>query len=172
MHCCILKCTFPPYISIYRARDLVLRFIEPILEEFNYVPPDKEVQDYIVKYFGSDCSFTREIKTPMYLSEDQAIKTACVRAEWKPFDSTQKLDKKEKKSLKRRRCDSSTECAICLYECEDGVRLNCEHDFCYKCIKQWLSIKRTCPVCDADVNFEKRKRRKRLTLRGKNKVSI
>ena len=52
MHCCILKCTFPPYISIYRARDLVIRFIEPILEEFNYVPPDKEVQDYIVKYFG------------------------------------------------------------------------------------------------------------------------
>ena len=50
MHCCILKCTFPPFISIYRARDLVFRFVEPILEEFNYIPPDKEVQDFIVNF--------------------------------------------------------------------------------------------------------------------------
>ena len=172
MHCCILKCTFPQYISSYRAREMVVDFVEPVLEEFNYLPPEKEVQDYIVKYFGSDCSLTKEIKTCMYLSEAQAIKSACVRAEWKPFDSTQKLDKKEKKSLKRRRCDSSMECAICLYECEDSVRLNCDHDFCYKCIKQWLSIKRKCPVCDADVNFEKHKQRKRLKLPCKSTVSI
>ena len=44
MHCCILKCIFPPYISTYRARDLVTGFVEPILHEFDYVPLEDEVQ--------------------------------------------------------------------------------------------------------------------------------
>ncbi len=172
MHCCILKCSFPPYISTYRARDLVTGFVEPILHEFNYVPLENEVQKDIINYFGSDLDYIKEINIPIYINDTQAVKTACIRAEWKPLDITKKLCKKEKKSLKRQRCDSSTDCAICLYECVDNVRLECEHDFCYKCIKKWLSIKRTCPVCDAKVNFETHKRRKRLKLRGRNKGSI
>jgi hypothetical protein len=158
-------------MSTYRAREMAIAFIEPVLHEFNYIPPDAEIQGQIINFFGTDVSMTKEVNIPVYVSEAQAIKTACVRAEWKPFDITQKLDKKEKKSLKRQRCDSSTDCAICLYECVDNVRLECEHDFCYKCIKKWLSIKRTCPVCDAKVSFETHKRRKRLRLRGRNKES-
>ncbi len=115
MHCCILKCNFPPYISTYRARDLVTGFVEPILHEFNYVPLENEVQKDIIKYFGSDLDYIKEINIPIYINDTQAVKTACIRAEWKTLDITKKLCKKEKKSLKRQRCDSSTVCAICLY---------------------------------------------------------
>ena len=160
MHCCILKCTFQ-HLSTYRAQ--CNRIYWQVLHEFNYVPPDK-IQGQIIKFLEPMCPWQRKwIYLCMY--RRQTIKATCVRAEWKPFDVAKAA--KKKKSLKHKQYDSSTDCAICLYECVDNVRLECEHDFCYKCIKKWLSIKRTCPVCDAKVSFETHKQRKRLRLRRK-----
>lgn len=44
-------------------------------------------------------------------------------------------------------------CALCLEDYEDGEELRelkCEHRYHSECIDEWLSHKRSCPVCNAD----------------------
>jgi hypothetical protein len=44
-------------------------------------------------------------------------------------------------------------CALCLEDYEEGAELRelkCEHRYHSECIDEWLTHKRTCPVCNAD----------------------
>ncbi|XP_025417843.1 uncharacterized RING finger protein T02C1.1-like isoform X2 [Sipha flava] len=43
--------------------------------------------------------------------------------------------------------DSDFTCSICLDTFKKPSVLECKHVFCYKCLKDWLSTKRTCPMC-------------------------
>lgn len=39
-------------------------------------------------------------------------------------------------------------CPICLLRCSNPTySKECSHTYCYKCIKKWCKIRRTCPVC-------------------------
>lgn len=43
--------------------------------------------------------------------------------------------------------DEELICSICHGVLENPVKtINCEHDFCKKCINRWLSMNSTCPV--------------------------
>ena len=47
-----------------------------------------------------------------------------------------------------------TTCSICLSDMErteNRCMLGCEHVFHDRCIKKWLKVKKTCPVCKCDV---------------------
>lgn len=43
-------------------------------------------------------------------------------------------------------------CAICLDEILRGVMTPCAHYFCIKCLEKWLPIRRTCPLCNRQMN--------------------
>ena len=39
-------------------------------------------------------------------------------------------------------------CSVCQEQPTDKIKLiDCTHEFCDKCIKQWLQIKQNCPNC-------------------------
>ncbi|KAG0463657.1 hypothetical protein HPP92_019726 [Vanilla planifolia] len=72
------------------------------------------------------------------LSEDNIARCLCLtRLSW-----CQKQDEEEEERT----------CVICLEEYEDGQSigmLGCRHEFHGSCIKKWLHIKNSCPVCKA-----------------------
>ena len=39
------------------------------------------------------------------------------------------------------------ECSICLEECENYIKLNCNHIYHYECISKWIKSSTTCPLC-------------------------
>lgn len=47
------------------------------------------------------------------------------------------------------------ECAVCYETCNKPKHLNCGHDFCTSCIKEWFlrSEERGCPMCRRPINF-------------------
>ena len=45
-------------------------------------------------------------------------------------------------------------CSICMVEYEEGEEIRvlpCTHEFHVECVDRWLTMKRTCPLCRADV---------------------
>lgn len=42
--------------------------------------------------------------------------------------------------------DDELLCQICASVLQDAVETPCEHFFCMACIKNWLSIKKICPI--------------------------
>jgi len=164
MHCCIITCNIPSDMPMHIGRHIMRSHVQPVLEEFGYVLPDDDLQQKLNRIYNG-C--TKECSLSVFLTDDEAIKTASVRAEWKPLDTTVALDKTERKALrkmsKRKRSSEShtPECHICLYTCKTTTTLECDHSFCYKCIKKWCGIKRSCPVCDTEINVAKYMREKR-----------
>ena len=66
--------------------------------------------------------------------------------EYKKNQEKTKLTPSEIKSLKVTR--KQFECSICLNKRTRGVKLNCSHTFCKKCITTWLSDHvNNCPLC-------------------------
>lgn len=52
------------------------------------------------------------------------------------------------------RPDADTRCAVCqesMSRDTDAVQLLCSHAFCRGCIREWLKLRRTCPVCVVDL---------------------
>ena len=52
------------------------------------------------------------------------------------------------------RTDAETRCAVCQEEMVRetvAVQLLCSHAFCRGCIREWLKLRRTCPVCVVDL---------------------
>ena len=44
------------------------------------------------------------------------------------------------------------ECPICLCKKKRPIIIyNCQHIFCYKCIKQWTKINNICPLCKSNI---------------------
>jgi hypothetical protein len=166
MHCCIITCKIPQDMSFYTGKHLMRSFVYPTLEEFGYVLPEGDLQEKVNRRY-QDC--TKECSLSIFLEDEEAIKTASVRAEWKPLDTTMELDGQERKALrrmsrKRPRSESSEPCHICLEPCDRPTTIECEHTFCYDCIKKWMGIKRQCPVCDEPISVEKYVRKKRLKI--------
>lgn len=48
--------------------------------------------------------------------------------------------------------DECTSCAICLGDVQDTARIECMHQFCSSCIKQWAAVTNTCPLCKVKFN--------------------
>lgn len=45
-------------------------------------------------------------------------------------------------------------CPICLKQVMSPINPNnCRHIFCKYCLKKWLSIKKSCPMCRKNVDF-------------------
>lgn len=166
MHCCIITCKIPLDMPSYYGRQLIRSLVYPTLEEFGYVLPEGDLQEKIDRRY--DMEHTKECSFSIFLEDEEAMKTASIRAEWKPLDTTMKLDSDERKALRRmskkRQREVETDCHICLESCKRPTTIECEHTFCYKCIQKWMGIKRQCPVCDKPINVEKyahKRRRKR-----------
>lgn len=47
--------------------------------------------------------------------------------------------------------NSTCDCHICLEQIQEPRKLICEHIYCDKCIKTWLSKHKTCPICRKDL---------------------
>ena len=47
----------------------------------------------------------------------------------------------------------SNECSICHNIVKQKISLtNCKHEFCIKCLQQWIDIKKICPYCRTNVS--------------------
>lgn len=174
LHCCIIECKFPDTFPYWKCRDRMRDVIMPTLDEFGYILPEPELQKRIKDSCGEG---TLKVSLCIYLSDEEAMKTASIRAEWKPLEPTVELDKTERKALrrmsKRKRSESEDKpCPICLDKCEKPTTISCDHTFCYSCIKRWMGIKRNCPVCDEVIDVKKYVRRKRLKLRDRTTSEI
>ena len=93
-------------------------------------------------------SITMDINT--YFSiEDLMIRIAIEESRKeveKPKISLQSFEKLEK-------CKNLSNCSICFENMEDNIKLKCNHIYCEKCIKKWLTEKsNTCPVCRTEIN--------------------
>ena len=43
-------------------------------------------------------------------------------------------------------------CSICQEKTKEEIKLiDCTHEFCEQCIKQWVQIKQTCPNCRSNI---------------------
>tara|TARA_B100000900_G_scaffold398828_1_gene400658 strand:- start:20089 stop:20517 length:429 start_codon:yes stop_codon:yes gene_type:complete len=63
----------------------------------------------------------------------------------KPTISIENFEKLEK-------CNDVTDCSICFENKKENIKLNCEHIFCNRCIKKWLTEKsNTCPTCRKEI---------------------
>lgn len=160
MHCCVIKCRIPQGMSLYYGKHIIETIVYPTLDEFGYVLPEADIQQKIEEQYDQ-CE--KQCTIAVFLNDEEAMKTACIRAEWKPLEASNTLNKKEKKALRtmRKRKRSEEPCHICLEDCKKPTTMECEHTFCYKCIEKWMAIKRKCPVCDKDINVSKRERKKR-----------
>ena len=171
MHCCIINVKIPSDMSPLYGKRTVMGIVYPVLDEFGYVLPEEDLQQKLNSRY-SECNKT--IRVSILLSEEEAVKTACIRAEWKPLETTAPLDRRERKALKRlKKRGSDSSCHICLEKCKSPTTMNCEHTFCYKCIKKWLGIKRSCPVCSKkiEINVSKCKRKRQQKTRGRSPLS-
>lgn len=52
--------------------------------------------------------------------------------------------------------ETELQCSICSELFVQATSLNCAHSFCALCIRQWLAVKKECPVCRAAVTSQVR----------------
>lgn len=157
MHYCVIKCKIPEHYSAFMGKRVLKRIVDTTLDEFGYLMPEEQIQEELNQL--GEC--TKDHEFSILLTEEEAIKTACIRAEWKPLEPTAKLNKDERKTLKSMKRKRSGDCGICLETTNNITRTKCKHDFCYKCLKKWLAIKRECPVCQEPINVSASGRKKR-----------
>jgi hypothetical protein len=43
--------------------------------------------------------------------------------------------------------DTESPCAVCLYEGSNNAALQCGHTFHWACVRPWLDMRNTCPLC-------------------------
>jgi hypothetical protein len=43
--------------------------------------------------------------------------------------------------------DRQSACTVCLCEGSNDIRLQCGHSFHWACVRPWLDMKNTCPLC-------------------------
>ena len=53
---------------------------------------------------------------------------------------------------KLKKTNEATNCGICFENMIDNIKLNCDHVYCNRCIKKWLTEKsNTCPTCRKEI---------------------
>ena len=45
------------------------------------------------------------------------------------------------------------DCPICLTVMTDATTFQCNHTFCFLCIKEWLTSHQTCPLCRSECSL-------------------
>lgn len=64
--------------------------------------------------------------------------------------ATYKLEEKNADPQANR--SSVQKCAICLEDISHGAMTPCAHYFCESCLQSWLPIRRTCPLCNRQID--------------------
>jgi hypothetical protein len=44
-----------------------------------------------------------------------------------------------------------TTCGICQENKNNSIKTPCNHNFCANCIREWIHINSTCPICRANI---------------------
>ena len=70
--------------------------VYPTLDEFGYVLPEADIQQKIEEQYDQ-CE--KQCTIAVFLNDEEAMKTACIRAEWKPLEASNTLNKKEKEGI-------------------------------------------------------------------------
>ena len=82
--------------------------------------------------------------TSFFLIDDYLTDHQCIE---KPIITIEQFEKLEK-------CSEITDCSICFENMKDNIKLKCDHIFCNRCIKKWLTEKsNTCPTCRKEVQM-------------------
>ena len=140
-HYMYLSYRIPKSMHRYEAMDRIESFIYSHLNEFGCLPRDNNINDYILNNFGKYKDLTH-LNIMVRLTDDQAIKTASDRSEFK-HPEPEKIDTKAKKSLrkisKRKRSQSEDEpvnkklkecrCPICLEDMDKKKNITLECDY-------------------------------------------
>ncbi|XP_060836072.1 E3 ubiquitin-protein ligase LNX-like [Rhopalosiphum padi] len=75
----------------------------------------------------------------------------------KPSDPTLKQQNENQELLPKndiiKMMNSDLQCPICNEWLLKATSANCNHTFCDSCIKKWLKIKKTCPVCRTPIQY-------------------
>lgn len=163
-----LKYNVPLDVYRYQAIDSIERYIYSELDEFQCLPRDDKVDEFINSCFGKD-DHQKDVYLMVRLTDEQAMKTAADRSEFKHADPV-KIKKEERKALrkisKRKRSTSEEDdfvhkkikdcrCPICLEDMESkkNITLDCDCVFHYTCIKKWLGCKKVCPTCEKSIDI-------------------
>lgn len=67
------------------------------------------------------------------------------------------LLQKDEGHMKRKGEERTMNCCICCDEIEEEenvIKLSCDHIHHAGCIKEWLKIKRFCPLCKGEVKVD------------------
>ncbi|XP_016663524.1 E3 ubiquitin-protein ligase rnf8-B [Acyrthosiphon pisum] len=76
---------------------------------------------------------------------------------YKPSDLTSKQQNESQDLLPKndiiKMMNSDLQCPICNEWLFKATSANCNHTFCETCIKKWLKINKTCPVCRTSIQY-------------------
>ena len=125
--------------------------IVPISQEEYYnrtrnVYSTEEYDDYIQDVVAN---LTYEYDINTFFSVQRIInainRNILQEASVKPKVSLENFEKLEK-------FNKVTDCGICFENMKDNIKLNCDHIYCNRCIKKWLTEKsNTCPTCRKEI---------------------
>lgn len=150
-----LRYKIPATTSSFEATAGIKFFIYDHLEEFKCLPKDESINDFIKTTYKQE-EECKLLYIMVRLTDEEAVKTACDRSEFK--HSSEKLKKSEKDALKKKRKRGDSEssgdrkrktqsCSICLNAIRKETVLDCGCAFHYTCIKKWMECKKKCPTC-------------------------
>jgi hypothetical protein len=88
----------------------------------------------------------------------QLINLNMCKAITKKGEQCKKKTKADYCKIHHKKQDVSNEiCSICYSQVATNTRLDCKHAFCNTCIKAWLKINPSCPMCRQNINESKLK---------------
>jgi hypothetical protein len=85
------------------------------------------------------------------LLDNQDIFTHVVRQIFDDYTDSQCVSIEEFNNLEI--YNNKFECSICFENKHTGIKLNCKHVFCKKCIEKWVinETNKTCPMCRKNI---------------------
>lgn len=101
---------------------------------------------------------TMMAKSQSYLSRRAKIKNENMPNYPSPKTLKKPLFSTMSKYVVAQQNDSEEECTICLDSLEKNnsvATLECGHEFHNCCIKDWMKIKKTCPICRKKIKIKK-----------------
>lgn len=94
----------------------------------------------------NDEEFQRQSNEKRFLNKNLKLRIQEMRVSQRELEHGNKREKEGESRFAE--SAKASQCVICLEETRPlrGV-LDCDHSFCYECIRKWLTRKSTCPVC-------------------------